>query len=201
MNHLYDENKAFRLYIYYLALKQHFTTESYDYFKYNGKVNAKLDTFRKRKDRFFFYKLSNKDYAKDLIFANVIYQPKSWIGDLTDEDAHEIYVDWKRRRKSLTYLFKEDLSRIDDLKSDLKVSGNDHPPLLKKFLYNQIMLETMVILNHIIKFFPNWMKKIDDSILLPDINKRVNKYEAFLSRDIDISKYRKILVDKYKNTT
>ena len=41
---------GFDVYKTYLAIKLHFQSDSYDYYKYGGKVNAKLDTFTKRKD-------------------------------------------------------------------------------------------------------------------------------------------------------
>ena len=47
MKNIYEGFKAYKL---YLAVKNHFTT-SYDYFKYNGKVNAKEDSFLKRRDK------------------------------------------------------------------------------------------------------------------------------------------------------
>ena len=47
----------FDAYKMYLAVKQHFNREGYDYFKYNGKVNAKITSFEHRKDRIFYSKL------------------------------------------------------------------------------------------------------------------------------------------------
>jgi len=43
----------------YLAVKNHFTTD-YDFNKYGGRVTAKLESFTKRPDRYFFHKLSKK---------------------------------------------------------------------------------------------------------------------------------------------
>ena len=51
---------GFDVYKTYLAVKLHFASDTYDYYKYDGKVNAKLDTFTKRKDRYFFHKLSTR---------------------------------------------------------------------------------------------------------------------------------------------
>ena len=45
---------GFDVYKIYLAIKLHFTSESYDYFKHNGKTTARLATFTKRRDRYFF---------------------------------------------------------------------------------------------------------------------------------------------------
>ena len=40
---------GFDVYKTYLAVKLHFASDSYDYYKYGGKVNAKLDTFTREK--------------------------------------------------------------------------------------------------------------------------------------------------------
>ena len=48
----------------YLAVKNHFTSD-YDYHKYGGRVTAKLESFTKRSDRYFFHKLS-KDMLSEI---------------------------------------------------------------------------------------------------------------------------------------
>ena len=45
------ERKGFAAYVTFLAIKQHFTVDSYDFFKYNGKVNAKYDSFVTKNDK------------------------------------------------------------------------------------------------------------------------------------------------------
>ena len=65
---------GFDVFKIYLAIKNHFTTD-YDYIKYGGKVTAKLDSFTKRPDRYFFHKLSkrfNKDDVLDYFVANFL---------------------------------------------------------------------------------------------------------------------------------
>ena len=44
----------FDAYKQYLSLKNHFTKEKYDYHKYCGKSRATVQSFYKRKDRFWF---------------------------------------------------------------------------------------------------------------------------------------------------
>ena len=50
----------------YLAVKNHFTTD-YDYNKYGGRVTAKLESFTKRPDRYFFHKLSKRYNERDIL--------------------------------------------------------------------------------------------------------------------------------------
>ena len=44
---------GFDCYRTYLAFKNHFTKDNFDYFKYGGKTNATTSSFNKRKDKYF----------------------------------------------------------------------------------------------------------------------------------------------------
>ena len=48
--------EGFDAYCLYLAINNHFNTESYDFFKYNGKVPVKLPAFLKRNDKYHLEK-------------------------------------------------------------------------------------------------------------------------------------------------
>jgi hypothetical protein len=194
---LYSTNDAFNIYVYYLALKRHFTS-SYDYFKYNGKVKANAMSFENRKDKFFFYKLSKKKEAKDIILANMLANPNAWAGELLDDKAESIYKDWAKRKQSLTYEFKSDIVNMDDdFNLNFYVENGQHPRLLKLYMMNRISLETLVILCDITGCMKYWEKNISDNIVFPDINTLVRKYQPFL--EYDKAKMRKILLDKYND--
>ena len=55
----------------YLAVKNHFTTD-YDYNKYGGRVTAKLESFTKRPDRYFFHKLSKNIMKKTYLISLLV---------------------------------------------------------------------------------------------------------------------------------
>ena len=65
---------GFEVYKMYLALKQHFTKEKYDYHKYRGKVRASEDAFEQRHDRYFFKKLATNSTLSltEFIFHDAI---------------------------------------------------------------------------------------------------------------------------------
>lgn len=193
---IYSSKEAFDLYLYYLAIKRHFTTKSYDYFKYNGKVKAQQDSFERRKDKYSFFKISKKPDPKGLVFANVLENPKIWIGDIANLDkCNEIYTDWKKRNSSLSYTFRNDLSQFDNLKDALKVKNGQHPDFLRGYYSNKVSLETLAILYKISNIFAYWEANIDDSIMFPDINTMVGKYSPFLTYKTDIMN--KVLKEKY----
>ena len=47
----------------YLSLKLHFTTDTFDYFKYGNAAKASQQSFDSRRDKFFFVKLSTVSYT------------------------------------------------------------------------------------------------------------------------------------------
>tara|TARA_Y100000389_G_C17415442_1_gene493414 strand:+ start:923 stop:1516 length:594 start_codon:yes stop_codon:yes gene_type:complete len=195
---MYSTTDAFDIYVYYLALKRHFTS-NYDFFKYNGKVKANAMSFENRKDKFFFYKLSKKKEAKDIILANMLANPNAWAGELLDDKAESIYKEWIKRKQSLTYQFKSDIINLDDdFNDNFVVHDGQHPRLLKLYMMNDISLETLVMICDITNCIGHWEKNISDTIVFPDINKLVRKYRPFL--DYDKQKMRKILLDKYIET-
>lgn len=198
MSSIYSTKDAFDLYVYYLAMKRHFTS-TYDFIKYNGKVKANSHSFETRKDKFFFYKLSKNSNAKELIFANILSDPNVWVGDLVEDKAKDVYLAWRKKIDSLSYVFRSDLGELDqdDPNSDILTTG-EHPRLLKLYMMNRVSIETLIILDDMMKIFRYWDKNISDTILYPDINRMCKKYRPFL--DYDKDKMRKIVLDKFANT-
>lgn len=194
---IYSTKDAFDLYVYYLALKRHFTS-NYDFFKYNGKVKANAMSFENRKDKFFFYKLTKYPNPKDHILANVVENPDVWIGDLLEDKAKDVYDQWLKIRESLSYTFRTDLGKLDydDPNKDIMTSG-EHPNLLKLYMQGQFHIESLIILDGLMKIFSYWDKNIQDTILWPDINKKCENYKPFLQYEKE--KMRKIVLDKYKH--
>ncbi len=95
----------------YLAFKNHFSKPSFDYFKYNGKTKATSDSFHKRKDRYFFEKMSRQksdQEIKEYFLANFIEcdnPQKLWIGEIINS-GNDYYTQWKTRAEN-TYQFRE----------------------------------------------------------------------------------------------
>lgn len=198
MSSVYSTRDAFELYVYYLALKRHFTS-SYDFIKYNGKVNANINSFETRKDKFFFFKLSKDENAKEMIFANLLADPNMWIGDMLEEKAKDVYFTWRKKIDSLSYVFRTELGELDfnDPKSDIMTTG-EHPRLLKLYMMKRVGEETLIILDDFMSIFRYWDQNISDTILYPDINRKCKNYRPFL--DYDKAKMRKIVLDKFANT-
>jgi hypothetical protein len=196
-----SENTGYAAFAMYNSLKLHFTSKSYDYFKYHGKTNVSSVTFLKRKDKYTFYKISRKyntEEMRDFYVANFL-QGDKWVGDML-RDGEEVYKKWQKTQQSLTYTFQNDimflLSDGNSADTMLEVKPNSYPLLMKFVQLNQISLETLVILNDIMNFFPMWNKKIDDDILWPDFKMKCEKYTPFIQ--YDKVKFKNILKEKIK---
>lgn len=182
----------------YNALKLHFSSDTYDYFKYHGKSNISIESFEKRKDKYHFYKLSRRNDAEDYVqflVSNFLENDKCWAGDLLLDEA---VINHKNRMKviqSLSYMFTEDCKILSDKcenPNDLLKSEGDYPILLTMALRKEIRFETLCVMNSIMGFLPMWRRKISDTIRFPEINRKIIKYTPFLNFDKD--KFKQILI-------
>ena len=189
----------YEVYIKYLALKSHFSDLNYDYFKYNGKVKAWRSTFDTRKDKYFFYKLSKKKDPVEFLIANFVDNDDFYIGDIREDRANQVYMDFKKRQQALSYTFKSDLSKLkEDFNSNIIVPENEHPYLLRLYMRKDICIETLTLIDRCVKMFSYWDKELDGDIMWPSIKLKAQKYSPFLN--VDINKYREIILSKFNNT-
>jgi hypothetical protein len=199
----FEEGSGFSAFAMFNALKLHFTTDSYDYIRYHGKSNVTADKFATRKDKYSFYKLSRKYRLEDLknfYVANLLEKDVNWIGDINNLDGEETYKKWQKRNQSLTYRFEQDIIHLlNDAQSPnqmLMVEDGQYPSLLKEVMYSSVAVETLVILNDIMNFFPMWDKKIVDTIVWPSMRLKFIKYTPFI--DYDKEKFKSILKETLK---
>ena len=187
----------FDAYRCYLSLKNHFTKEHYDYIKYRGKTRATVQAFYKRKDRFWFEKLSRQKKDKEVeefFVSNFIYSidpGTMWIGEMIKEGEGR-YTEWKKKVQSLSYIFREE---VDSLLENKKVDevfdcSKGHPLLLKSHLGGNTSLETLVICDRIFEYRKDFDKKLTDPVW-ETISLKIKKYSPFLN--IDVPRYKNIL--------
>jgi len=183
------ENTGFEAFALYNALKTHFTSSSYDFFKYNGKTNVSKDSFMKNKAKYQFYKLSRKyslEQLRNFFLANFIYGDSTWVGEMLGPEGDKAYSKWQKTNQSLTYVFENDIIGLvgnDTPEQMLVVNDGQHPKLLREVMSGTIAIETMVILNDIMHFFPMWNRKISDDIIWPNWRLKCEKYAPFVTYD------------------
>ena len=188
------------VYRLYLSLKLHFTTDTFDYFKYGNSAKASQYSFDSRRDKFFFVKLSRtfkEDELREFFVANMIVEDKVYPATLVREGAKN-YQEYIKRKQSLAYNFKEDVMTLHDISQKfdkLFIIEGVHPPLLKAHLGGKISIETLAIFNKIFQYVGNFDKDIKEDIVWKPLRNRVMKYEPFIS--IDKGKYKNIIKTQF----
>jgi hypothetical protein len=187
----------------YLAVSNHFKQKSYDFFKYNGKVHVKPNSYEARKDKYFFEKASRKfkrdDFIKYLV-ANVT-EGQTWIGELLTAKHEIAYKKWRKRIEALTYNFKEEISEVYDRESDFNrlfvMEDGRHPLIFRLYSRRKVSLETLVILDSLVNFTKLWKRQED--MMLTDVSVLIDKYRPFLYHftNADNKKLKQIVLETY----
>ena len=179
------------VYLMYCAMKAHFGKSDYDFVTYKGKTRIKRDTFYKRKDRSFFVKLSRKykteQEIKNYFIANFIKNKKGYIANFSDEN----YESWKLKRQGFFDLFEVEMKPLVEAFEDLfRIENKQHPKLMREFLGGRVSLETVIILDELVNFDPNWNRELEDDIIWIDLRNLMDNYERFLTIDQEQYKIR-----------
>jgi hypothetical protein len=201
---------GFEVYKIYLAVKLHFTSknQSYDFHKHNGRTTARLGTFTKRRDRYFFHKLSklynDRDVA-DYFVSNFVTNTNLWVGDIIGRLGDENFKLWQKKIEALSYYYEQDIDYIieqmntKDITFDNIFISKDgqHPYILKYFLSKRINFETFIILDDILNFSRQLNKSITEKVLWPKLYERMIRYKPFLK--YNTTKYKQILKKRIKD--
>lgn len=197
---------GFQVYKKYLAMKQHFSNEKFDYFQYEGKVNAKEETYHNRSDFWFFETVARKfspQETEEFMLATFVDSKdptKVWIGEI-QRHGKANWLAWQKRQQSLRYVVSQDLDRlVDDMESsgntfnDLFKTMGGHPPLLRLYIKQQICVETLIIVDMILGFMVDWNRELKDP-LWQSLSFKIRKYKPFLS--IHKPPFIQLLKDKF----
>ena len=184
----------FEAYRQFLALKLHFTSEHYDYFKYNGKHNATVASFEKRTDKRFFRRLVKKNIDLTEYYVANFVNGKEWISQFEDS----VWKEWLARSQSIEYNFINDAEKLltsaENFDIIFKCDEGTHPKLLRAYLAKKISLETLVILDRLVRYRRVFDREIDESYIWPKVSMLIQKYEPFVR--VNIVKCKRMLVEK-----
>jgi len=188
--------QPFDAYSMYNALKLHFEQDSYDAIKYNFKSNVTPKSFFARKDKYFFAKLA-KTYDDKLLqyyianFKNGV----SYVGDMLNEGGESNFKEHMKVRESIHREFQKDINTLIDMDKEFDSffeAKQTHPLIIKLLMREEINLETVAILDSILWFMDREGSKITETIIWPDIYRKVMKYKPFVdfnkAKCIDIIK-------------
>lgn len=170
----------------YRALRLHFTQESYNIFKTQGRVKGvkeeSLDKNLRLKHFLEKYRKKHKTLPEFIDFLVAQFSSGDEYGGVYNGNPDEVYNKWKGRKDSLTRVFREDLQRCPELANKSAHTVQTQPPVMKAFYGEKISLETVCILNKLCHFL--------DEIHNPDplwksFEFRIRKYSPFMTVDRD----------------
>ena len=186
---------GFKAYKYYIAIKLHFTKDSFDVFTNRGSVKGTREAFNARNDRYIFEKLARKfPVDRDIIqyyVSNFAYGNEGVVYDLAE--AEENYAEWNKRKQSITKIFADDLSKIlmDAYKRKIKESSiinftlNQYPSILNLYLGKQIGIETLRIIDDFENLLGTWKQHSSMLLLWENEIRKVEKIRGFVKYDKD----------------
>lgn len=195
---------GFDAYKTYLAVNNHFRNKKYDYFKYNGIVKANQESYTIRKDKYFFEKMGkrfDKDELLKYLVSNFCVSSDGWIGELLTGEKEITYKKWKKRIESVSYTFEQEIDYLSNMSEDFNTlfiaSGKSHPFLYKAYLRNLVSLETMLILEYLVRYTKLWEKQED--MMLSEFVVLLRKYEPFFFYFVSPQKdkWKKIVLDRW----
>jgi hypothetical protein len=184
---------GFKAYKYYIAIKLHFTKDSFDVFKNRGSVKGTREAFNARNDRYIFEKLARKyPVDKDLIqfyVANFAYGNDGMVYSI--EEAESYLLEWNKRKQSITKIFADDLNKIlmDAYKRKIKETSiinftlNQYPSILNLYLGKQIGIETLRILDDVANLIEPWKQNTSMTLLWENEIRKVEKSKGFVKYD------------------
>lgn len=172
------------VYLMYCAMKAHFGKTDYNFIKYGGKSRVSRNSFFKRKDRYFFVKLSKKykteNEIRNYFIANFMMEQRGYVANFNDEN----YEKWQNRQNNFHDIFTNEIQpMIQDFNSLFEIKKSEHPKLMKEYLGKRISLETLIILDELVEYSKKWNEHLKDDLLWPDLKKLMNNYKWFLTFD------------------
>lgn len=199
-----QQDNGFLCYQVYCAVKAHFNSESYDYFKYGGHIKIAESTYKKRRDKNAFIRLAKKFQKvaslEEFLFANFIDNDGKLIFEMLTDEAQRVNLDWQRRKGSRFYIFTQECQKIHqltggDFMSAIRVNKTQtHPFLLTLMLRGEIGYDTVVILDQILSFLSIWKKEISDRIIYPKYSLKLEKVRSVVMNDApNLSRYEQLV--------
>lgn len=196
------------VYTLYLAIKQHFNGR-YDVVKYNWVMRVSDAAYQKRRDKYFFEKLSDKYTLKELtliFMSNLVANQDAWIGDISDADALVFYREYIGRLKRIKEQFKDDIKNIYYFSQKVEVKALSEifeynnkvqsSYIFKLLQSNVISFETFILLDS----FLDIINKHDDQtndLVWSKYSTKLNAYKKILI--IDSAEARKLFIETVKN--
>lgn len=179
---------AFDTFCLFLALKNHFTQENYDFIKYNGKTSATRAAFDKRKDVLQFQKLSRKAHAENIqnyIIANLV-AGRTWVGQFLENDAELAFEIYQNAYSNLLETVERELRQsLENCEASrlFKIDKHEYPQILLDQLDGTISYLTLVVLNNFVQFIPRYNEAYAGDEVWGSTAMMITKLTSFVNYD------------------
>jgi hypothetical protein len=186
------KHSPFETYVLYSALKLHFSSKSYDFFKYKGAMKLTEKNFEARNDKYHFQKLAKKyttDEMTDFLVSNII-AGRSWVGKFLDEGADETFRLYLKRKQSITYTVvnevEEALREVGRPSALFSAEEDEYPPIITKTMDGSMSPETLIVLDRFVGFSQKFDERYgEDDMLWGKIRTLNQKLKPFVVYDKD----------------
>lgn len=192
--------EAYNTFKCYKALKLHFVSDNYDYYRYNGKTpKSTYDDFIKSKERQFCERLTKKYQKKtpSFLLANLSEFPNVYIRDLLNESYDTFYKKWTTQRLSnAAYIFRSEIDKIQEIQFKDLFSCDEQrlPNLIHYYIRGEISKETVCIIMKITNCAEYFDTQMKDNLFWNYEKRKFDKYLPFVRLK---PKYAKSLLDKF----
>ena len=164
----------FQIYKFGLAIKLHFTVDSYDVFKNRGVIkNCTEESFYSKagvgRYSALARQLTTPQEAVQYFVACNAYGASIFDPQESDEANRR----WQRNKEMMTQLILDDIDKIGDVEASLQGS----PCLLQRLVSGgKINIETCVVLNRRYMFAPEWK----NNFVYSDLGSKIVKLDKFV---------------------
>lgn len=196
------------VYTLYLAIKQHFNGR-YDVVKYNWVMRVSDAAYNKRRDKYFFEKLSDKYTLKELtliFMSNLVANQDAWIGDISDADALVFYREYIGRLKRIKQVYEDDIKNIYYFSKKVEVKSLSEifeynnkvnsSYIFKLLQSNVISFETFILLDSFLDIINKHDGQTND-LVWSKYSTKLNAYKKILK--VDAVEARKLFIETVKN--
>jgi hypothetical protein len=174
---------------------------------YQGKTKANARSFSTKKDKYFYERLARRYDEKELVeffVSCMIKNPNVWVGDMCRDVSHsENYMDWKRRKESMTYCFSEEVKKVAEEEPDFDqlfvCKKGEHPKLFDLYNERTITLETLLGIDLVTDCFDDWNTYLEDDIIWKDAYYLAKQYRPFLMMESKKNRFKNILRKEFSN--
>ncbi len=188
---------GYECYRTFLALRQHFSKWDYNFHQYNGKVKATPKSFEKRKDKYWFDKLSRMHDPLGRMIAHYSMTNNPFIRDVCQDK--NLYLERQGRVESLSYIFNNELKKLlPDFDENFIVRDGQHPYIIKELMGERISLETVAIIVHLTGCVSYWSKYFKNDPLFDAISMKISKIHSFLSYDEE--RFRNMIISFFQKS-